>query len=362
MPGYIRTAALLILLLIIAMIAGLFLLVLINSPGKPKPFLDESGNTVPESISEKLYVELNGAKFGLFIKGKDKNNPVLLFLHGGMPFYFITHKYPTGLEEIFTIAWWDQRGAGLSYDSEFNNDEITVEDLYEDTKEMANYLRERFKQNKIYLMGHSGGSYLGIKTIEKYPELFKAYIGVAQISNQKLSEQQAHQYILEQYKNDKTKRKLRRQLMDNPIRLSEPIPDAYYKIRDYAMHDLGVGTMREMNSVVTGLFIPSLFFTEYTVWEKINLWRAKINSGVSVIWDEVISHDLSEESTNFKIPVYFFHGVYDYTCSYDLAYDYFEKITAPEKGFYTLNESAHSPVFEQPDDCIRIIKDEILMK
>lgn len=123
------------------------------------------------------------------------------------------------------------------------------------------------------------------------------------------------------------------QLLENPIVLSEPISDAYYKIRDYAMHDLGVGTMRNMNSVLTELFIPFLFFQEYTLGEKINLWKGEINSGVSVIWDEVISHDLSKESTNFKIPVYFLHGIYDYTVNYDLAYEYFAELMLPTKDF-----------------------------
>lgn len=356
----IRTAALLFLLLFILLIAGIFLFLLVNSPGKPKPFLDENGAVIPNSISEKRYLELNGAEFGLFIKGKDKNNPLLLMLHGGMPFYFITQEYPTGLEELFTVVWWDQRGAGLSYNSKYNYQDITVDDLVEDTKEVTDYLRNRFSQDKIYLMGHSGGTYLGIKTIEKYPELFTAYIGVAQISNQKLSEQKAHHYMLEQYRHDQSKEKYARTMRENPIELSKPIPDAYYKIRDYTMHDLGVGTMRDMNSVITGLFIPSLLFREYTLGEKINFWRAKINYGVSVIWDEVISHDLSEENTQFKIPVYFLHGIHDYTVNYKLAYDYFEKIKAPKKGFYTLEESAHSPIFEEPEECIKIIRENII--
>jgi len=360
MPVNIRTAALLILGLIFILVVTLFLFILIHSSGKPKPFLDEDDNPIPESISEKLYEELNGAKFGLFIKGKDRENPVLLFLHGGLPVYFLTQKYQTGLEELFTVAWWEQRGAGLSYNAKNEHKEITIEGLVEDTKEITNYLRDRFSQDKIYLMGHSGGTYLGIKTIEKYPDLYRAYIGVAQISDQKRSEQIAYQYILDKYQNGKSKSRLTRQLLENPVLMSEPIPNAYYKIRDYAMHDLGIGTMKEMSNVVTGLFIPSLLFNEYTLGEKINLWRGKIESGVSVIWDEIISHDLSKESTNFKIPVYFLHGKYDYTCSYDLAYDYFSKINAPEKGFYTFEESAHTPILEEPEECIRVIRKEIL--
>ena len=85
------------------------------SPGKPPPFLDESGKFLEGSISEKIYIDINGVKQGMFIKGKDASNPVLLYLHGGMPDYFLTQKYPTGLEDYFTVVWWEQRGSGLSY-------------------------------------------------------------------------------------------------------------------------------------------------------------------------------------------------------------------------------------------------------
>jgi len=128
------------------------------------------------------------------------------------------------------------------------------------------------------------------------------------------------------------------------------------------MHDLGVGTMRNMQNVISGIFLPSLFFTEYSLADKINLWRGKASSGISIIWDELINHDLMQESILFEIPVYFFHGVFDYTCSYELAKEYYEKIEAPDKGFYPFGHSAHSPLFEEPDEMVRIIKTDILPK
>ncbi len=338
----------------------LFIILIVYSPGKPKPFIDENGKIITNSISEKGFIEINRGQIGYFIKGKNKNNPVLLYLHGGLPFYFLTQKYPTGLDEIFTVVWWDQRGAGLSYNAKFSEKEVNIEDLINDSREISNYLRNRFNQDKIYIMAHSGGSYLGIKLIEKYPELFIAYIGIAQITNQKLSEKKAYDYIIKQYKKDKTKKNIFKNLIDNPIRMTEPIPLEYEKIRDSAMHDLGIGTMHNMKNIVTGIFIPSLQFKEYSISDKINLWRGKISSGISIIWDEIISHDLIEENTTFKIPIYFLHGVYDYTCSYELAKEYYEKISAPQKGFYSFNHSAHSPILEEPKECIKIIKEKIL--
>jgi pimeloyl-ACP methyl ester carboxylesterase len=88
------------------------------SPGRPTPFLDDNGKPLPGSISEKIHVNINGVEQGMFIKGKDASNPVLLYLHGGMPDYFLTQDYPTGLDEYFTVVWWEQRGSGLSYSSD----------------------------------------------------------------------------------------------------------------------------------------------------------------------------------------------------------------------------------------------------
>ena len=176
------------------------------SPGKAKPFLDERGKPLEGSISEKIFVNINGVEQGMFIKSKDSTNPVLLYLHGGMPDYFLTQKYPTGLEDYFTIVWWEQRGSGLSYSADIPPVTMTLEQMISDTKEVTNYLRKRFGQDKIYLMGHSGGTFIGIQVAVQAPELYYAYIGVAQISNQFKSERLAYEYMLNQFREKGTKK------------------------------------------------------------------------------------------------------------------------------------------------------------
>ena len=105
------------------------------SPGKPEPFLDENGNPLAGSISEKIHVKINGMEQGMFIKSKDINNPVLLFVHGGpgMPEYWLTQFHPTGLEDHFTVVWWEQRGAGLSYSPDIQPETMTAEQIISDT-------------------------------------------------------------------------------------------------------------------------------------------------------------------------------------------------------------------------------------
>ena len=183
--------------------AGMLLLagvLLALSPGKPQPFVDETGKPLAGSISEKVFVDINGVKQGMFIQSKDASHPVLLYLHGGMPDYFLTQKYPTGLEDLFTVVWWEQRGSGISYSPDIPTESITQEQLIADTLALTNYLRERFQQDKIYLMGHSGGTFIGIQAAAQAPELYHAYIGVAQMANQLESEKLAYDYMLQEFK------------------------------------------------------------------------------------------------------------------------------------------------------------------
>ena len=327
------------------------------SPGKSEPFLDKSGNPIVGSISEKIFIEINGVKQGMFIKSKDKTHPVLLFLHGGMPEYFLSKKYPTGLENYFTVVWWEQRGSGISYNSNNSPVAITLEQMVADAIEVTNYLRNRFHKDKIYLMAHSGGSFIGIQTAAKAPELYYAYIGVSQMSNQLKSEQLAYQYMLNQYKLSGDKRTVQK-LEITPV--IDGTPNEYLELRDKAMHSLGVGTTHNMRSIITGIFIPSLLCGEYTLQEKYKMWAGKSQSGVSSLWTEMLSTNLMVKVPKLEIPVYFLGGIYDYTVSYTLAKEYLEKLQAPIKGFYTFKQSAHSPIFEEPEKVKEIIEFDIL--
>jgi pimeloyl-ACP methyl ester carboxylesterase len=321
--------------------------------------MDKNGHPLAGSISEKIYVPINGMEQGMFIKSKNDKNPVLLYLHGGMPDYFLTERYPTGLEDHFTVVWWEQRGSGISYHADIPLETMTLEQMISDTLEVTNYLRHRFSQDKIYLMGHSGGTFIGVQAVAQAPELYYAYIGMAQMSYQLKSEKLAYEYMLQQYKASGNTGMVQK-LEAAPVTMTGGTPDAYRVLRDPAMHSLGIGTMHEMNSVVTGLFIPSLQSPEYTVSEKFHTWTAKAKSGVALLWDDMITTDLSKQVTNFDLPVYFFGGVYDYTVNYTLAKDYFEKIQAPVKGFYTFEQSAHSPIFEEPQKVLTILLQDVL--
>ena len=311
---------------------------------------------------EKTFIQINGLRQGMFIECRDINNPVLLFLHGGpgFPVFGMTKKHPTHLEEHFTVCWWEQRGAGISYNKNINPNDLTVENIVSDAIEVTNYLRKRFDKEKIYLIGQSGGTLIGINLVKEKPELYYAYIAVAQMVNQLKSEKIAYSYMLEQYHNANNKKMVKR-LDENNILSLDIIPKNYAEFRDKPMHELGIGSMHVMKSVITGIFFPIMENNAYTFSEKINIWKAKsVYYHKTNLWEVISQTVISNEITAIDLPIYFLHGVYDYTVNYSLAKKYYQLLESPLKGFYTFENSAHSPIFEEPEKVIKILLEDVL--
>jgi len=326
---------------------------------QPEPFLDGTGRVLAGSISEKLYLDVNGTRQGMIIRSRTPELPVLLYLHGGLPEYFLTEHYTSPLEDFFTVAWWEQRGSGMSYRRDGAPETITAAQLISDTFAVTDYLRRRFGKEYIYLLGHSGGSFIGIQAAHQSPERYAAYIGMAQMVDQLQSEILAWTYMIERFR-DSGDAKMVRRLQAAPVTASAGTPRQYLAIRDRAMHKLGVGTMRSMGSVVTGIFLSSLTSSQYTWAEKARLWQGKRAAGVSALWEEMISTDLSDMVRALAVPAFFFHGRHDYTCSYDLAREFVAGLRAPAKGFYTFELSAHTPILEEPGRAATILREDVL--
>jgi pimeloyl-ACP methyl ester carboxylesterase len=345
--------------ILVGMLGLIGLLLFWSYPGKPKQFVDEHGALLPGSLSEKIFIDVNGVKQGMIIESKNTANPVLLYLHGTMPDYFLGKRYPTGLEDLFTVVWWEQRGAGLSYSRDISRDSLTSEQYIADTLAVTDYLRQRFCKDRIYLMGHSNGTFFGIQAAARAPEKYNAYIGVAQMTNQLKSEQIAYDYMLDRFRGLGDVEMVRK-LEAAPVTMQGGMPADYVAVRDDAMHRLGIGTMHTMTNYLQGLFLGSLQTREYTLGEKLGLWRGKFSAGVSPLLDEITTTDLSQVLPAVDLPVYFFHGSYDYTVNYALAKAYSERLEAPLKGFYTFGQSAHSPMFEQPQKTLQILRKDVL--
>jgi alpha/beta hydrolase fold len=165
------------LLATILLVASIFVL----RPAYTPPITSAQGHVSVASLEK---IKLGGVDQYILIRGRSVSNPVVLFLHGGpgMPMMYLAHKFQRPLEEAFTVVQWDRRGAGKSYDPNIPADTIRVSQEISDTRDLVNLLRKRFHQQRIYLVGHSYGSYLGMLVIKRYPRLFKAYVGIGQMA------------------------------------------------------------------------------------------------------------------------------------------------------------------------------------
>ena len=316
-----------------------------------------SGNT-PEGgtkTAKKGWANIGGSQQGYFIRGEDERNPVILFLHGGPGSPELPMIKDTELEKHFTVCYWDQRGAGMTFSPDTDPATMTTAQFVEDTRQLTDSLRKWYGTEKIYLMGRSWGSYLGIKTIEKHPELYHAYIGIGQVCNQLESERVAYDYLMAEARKAGDTNTIETFATYDKYAADFPSNDYLLKARTNAMNKYGVG-IKHKDMSMFDLVIDVLFYRGYTLKDKLNYTRGTMFS-LNTMFHKVIEDNLFESSTRFDIPVFIIQGKYDYQVSYQLAKAYLDSIDAPRKEFFTFEESAHSPNLEESHRFVEIIKE-----
>ena len=343
---------------ILAIVLGLFIALWVISPGKPQPIMGPDGKPLEGSISTKEKISLGGVDQYIIIRGADSSKPVMLFLHGGpgSPEIAFMKQYNTDIEKDFVMVYWEQRGSGKSYSKDVPRESMTLDQFVSDTRELCEYLIERFNQDNIFLMGHSWGSLLGTITAFRHPELFKAYFGIGQVANQFEGERIGYEWVKQQAmeRNDKKAIKtLSRLSFPDSLAGSDLWLDYLTKQRQY-VNRYGGGTTREITGMWPLISIV-LKTREYTVRDKLNFMVGSMFS-LRAMWDEVINTNLFKEIDSMQLPVYILHGVHDYTTPYAVAKAFYEQLQAPEKAFFSFEHSAHSPVMEEVEKFNAIVR------
>ena len=299
-------------------------------------------------------IELGNAEQYLIIRGEEKKSkPIMLFLHGGpgVPELFTMKKEMAELEKKFVMVYWEQRGAGKSYKAKG----LTLEQIVSDTQELSRWLIEHYAQEKIYLMGHSWGTFLGLLVLQKSPEYYHAYMGIGQVTHQYEAEKNSLAWIKEKSKECHDKKGIKKLST-----LELPVLDASVKEwsrflnthRGY-LWKYG-GSFVETKGVLSKMIQSFIFFREYSLKEKIVFLPSAIYS-LEQLWHDVVGINLFETIERVEVPVYIFQGKQDYQVSYSLAKDFFEKLDAPKKEFFSFENSAHSPHIEENEGFNRCV-------
>jgi pimeloyl-ACP methyl ester carboxylesterase len=334
-------------------------LVPINNPGKPRPFLDQNGKIVPGSISVIITENINGLKQRMIIRGRDTTKPVLLYLHGGPgdPEFPFVQKFNPEIEDMFVVCYWDQRGAGLSFSKNIPSETMTLSQFVDDAGKVSEYLIQKFKRKKIYLLGHSWGTMLGAFTANKFPEYYYAFIAVGQVGDQKRAEKISYDFVLSRSREEKDKKAIKKLEKIGPPPYSDPA-EAIDKMLAERKYVIRYGGAVKKGNFYPAAVKPILFCKEYTLIEKINYLKG-MKFTRKYLWDTIMKTNLFQAIPSQKIPVYIMQGTSDYETSFVIAKEYFDSLQAPVKSFYPFENSAHSPIFEEPKK-FNVILQEIL--
>jgi pimeloyl-ACP methyl ester carboxylesterase len=316
------------------------------------PIADAQGLLVPGSIASLEPVALGGMTQWLLIRGQQRSLPILLWLHGGPGGAQIgwARTFQRELEEHFVVVNWDQRGAGLSYSRKMPADALTLEQFTRDIIDLANHLRERFARPRIYLVGHSWGSVLGLLAAQQAPECFQVFVGVGQIVRQDESARLAWQWAL-QTARERGDRKAIQQLEQLG---SPPYPDGKRSIRQLNRWTDRFRGQWHSGPINQAMSKPFLRSTEYTLWDKMRYFRGVAFSQRQVR-EKMTGVNLMERVPQVEVPVYFCMGRHDHVASTTLAQEYFDQLGAPKKTWIWFEESAHYPPFEEPEAFVKVL-------
>ena len=325
----------------------------IMSPGKIRTY-DE-----PYTLSEKFVTDINGAPNGFFINSKNTNNPVLLLVSSGpgTDDYVFTDKYKDmNLEEDFTVVYWDYRYMGIAYDSKADIDSIDLEHLLDDTYEVTEYLKERFNKDKIYIMGFSGGSHIALREVQRHPENYYAYIGMAQCVTDSYENDTLMYNFMKGVFESRGDVKNLNKLEDSVVHLdSGNIQCKDWFVYVNLLHEAGGGTIYNM-SEFEGITWPIITCGCYTVGEKIGYVRGMKMYRTTKLSKELDGFDYRQSITGIKVPAFFISGEYDYNCPWELVMDYCSVLNAPQKEFYKIPDAAHSPLWENPEMTCKVLR------
>lgn len=282
-------------------------------------------------------VQINGTKQFLLIRANNNSKPVLLYLHGGpgqslIPF---AYKATDKLINNFIVVYWDQRGTGLSYNENIPRNTMTMEQMIKDTQTVTEYLKKKFNKKKIYLLGHSWGSNLGLQVIYRHPENYFAFIGVGQVVCPAEQERLGIIWLKE-----------RLLLMGSPKEKALIKPMEERNFTDRALLKKYGGVLHNITSEQVSEIMRNSPYKSSTYTSSLYLKGLQF---AAPLHEQVKSINFFKQIPEIKIPVYFFLGKYDHITPTKPVVKYYQSLKAPYKKIIWFNKSGHRIDIEESE-------------
>jgi pimeloyl-ACP methyl ester carboxylesterase len=303
----------------------------------------------PNGVERLEKVRIGGIDQWVSIRGIDRRNPVLLYIHGGPGYVSIPMSwwFSRGLEEYFTVIQWDQRAAGKTFllsEPASIAPTLSNERMIADAEEMAAWARKEFGKEKIFVLGHSYGSFLGLQLARRHPEWLYAYIGVCQLIDGPESERRGWRFARDAARRDGNAEAARE--LDAIVPYGDPgrtlpIKDIYVE-RKWVGYYGGLMAYRRDNSDDSALAELS---PDYTDQEIEHIWDGN-KFATPYLLPEVVALDLTQIK-KLSVPLILFEGRHDRTVNSEIAAAWFDTVKAPEKQLVWFEHSGHMPMTEE---------------
>lgn len=308
-----------------------------------------------KGIQESTYININGIKQYIQIRGENRKNPIMIFIHGGpaSPMSYVSSYYQKELESKLTIINYDQRGCGRTYYANNEDFQANIDTLIEDLNSIVNYAKQRFNKDKIIIAGHSWGTVIGSIYVQKYPDNVSQYIGISQITNLYQNKLDVAKYALD---NDKITDTEDKKTLTNVLNRMSKVN----KYEDMSIDDLNQlvsisakylscdGEMSGIKQMITGITSNDMNFQDIK-WFMSQMNTEKFfSNNEDVMKYAFFGFDIKNLSTNYKVPVYYLSGEGDYAvCQQDVE-EYYNTIKSPDKKLYKLKNVGHSMFMDNP--------------
>lgn len=325
------------------------------------PIKDSRGRVIPSSISSLEKVRLGDIDQWITIRGYDTNNPALLFLHGGpgsaeILFANLGNKkiLRNKLEKNFIVVNWDQRGCGKSYTNLIPRESMTIEQFASDTYDLVKLLVQKLNKNKIYLVGHSWGAVLATLIVQRYPELFHAYVSIAPLVCTEENERLSYQFVLDRAINMKNKKAI------GELNEIGFFPQKSEEISNYLETKRKWISQLNENKYYNKFLRDFLFFLlgmvspEYSFFDSLN-FSGGIDFSRRNLWKEMVSINFIEQIKSLNVPTYFCLGRHDYITPSTLTEKYYKMLKAPLKEIIWFENSGHAPHVEESEKFNRLM-------
>jgi pimeloyl-ACP methyl ester carboxylesterase len=310
--------------------------------GKTPPFRGPHGEVVPGSIAEIAYRRLGGLDQWVMIRGKSVANPLLILLHGGpgLSETALFRHFNAPLEESFTVVYWDQRGAGKSFDRNIPRSSLTVEQLISDLDELVDAVCTHLGRTRVAIFGHSWGSALGMLYAARFPEKVTAYVGSGQIGDWAAGESASYAFALAEAQ------RLGKHRAVKKLRAIGPPPHTAKSLwtqRTWLSRLEGRMAPRAMWKLGRAVLAPQ----ESSIFDLPRTMRG-FRSSLGAMWTEVSRLNLIELVPALQMPVFFFLGRKDRWVPPEVSVAYFDALTAPSKKLVWFEGSGHEPFVDEP--------------